>query len=221
MEPPVIEFVGIVVIECSRCKKQKFVVNSENIKNGFKVSCQCGWNHIWEPGLETILNLKERKQWGRGRIPEVPIPNIPTHYDPHGWVSHIGDRRTAAEVVRDNRARIKEINNENREIRRENKQYDQQDAKERKSIEQYCQAMPLETYKSLIADWILNGKKPKVDKQHKSIVSFDDNSKVISDTINALLALGFSEAEAKKKANIAVKDGFKTEEEIIRKILGM
>ena len=83
-----------------------------------------------------------------------------------------------------------------------------------------CYAMPVDDYKARLAEKIL-GKKPKVPTQHKGVISFDDNNVNVVVIVKTLQTLGFNEKEAMEKIDIAVKDGFFHEEEIIKYILSL
>ncbi len=73
----------------------------------------------------------------------------------------------------------------------------------------------------MIANFILTGMKPKVNKQHKNAVVFDDNDKKVRDCVDALCAIGYKENEAITKVNIALRDGFRMEDEILKAVIGM
>ena len=79
-------------------------------------------------------------------------------------------------------------------------------------------AMPLEEYKALLAEKIL-GKKPRVPTKSKNAVSFEDSGVNIAVIANALQGLGFKDKEIMAKIDVAVRDGFFQEDEIIRHIL--
>jgi len=80
------------------------------------------------------------------------------------------------------------------------------------------EALSLDEYKTLLVDLML-GKKPKVPTKSKTVVSFEESGIDVVSIVNTLRSLGFSEADAKAKINVAVKDGFKFEEEILRYIM--
>ena len=68
-------------------------------------------------------------------------------------------------------------------------------------------AVLLDDYKSKIANFILRGKQPKVMKENSGAAPTEDDNHKIRDAINALCSLGMSEAEARKKVEIAIRDG--------------
>jgi len=49
------EFTGIIVVKC-QCE-QRFVVNTENIKNGFRINCKCGKQSFVPRWSTTELNI--------------------------------------------------------------------------------------------------------------------------------------------------------------------
>ena len=80
------------------------------------------------------------------------------------------------------------------------------------------EALSLDEYKTLLVD-LMMGKKPKVPAKSKTVVSFEESGIDVVSIVNTLRSLGFSESDAKAKINVAVKDGFKFEEEILRYIM--
>ena len=88
-----------------------------------------------------------------------------------------------------------------------------------KGLGKESNAMPLEEYKVRLAEKFL-GKNPKVPTKHKSVVSFEDNGVNVATIAKTLESLGYSKNEIMGKIDVAVKDGFFHEEEIIKYILG-
>ena len=80
------------------------------------------------------------------------------------------------------------------------------------------EALSLDEYKTLLVD-LMMGKKPKVPAKSKKVVSFEESGVDVVSIVNTLRSLGFTEQQAKEKINVAVKDGFKFEEEILRYIM--
>jgi len=62
-------------------------------------------------------------------------------------------------------------------------------------------------------------RQPKTPPQHKTTASFEDGDVDVAAIIKALRTFGFSEKEVKDKMNIAIKDGFTDEEEIVKHIM--
>lgn len=83
------------------------------------------------------------------------------------------------------------------------------------------EAMPLEEYKRLLAGIIIEGKKPKVPPKHKSVIEININNAEYQNLYESLRQLGFSKEEAISKVDIAIKEGFIHETEIIKYILSL
>lgn len=159
----VVEILGILVLECPHCQN-KFVVNTECVKQGFQWLCKCGRGGYYE--LNSQLEVTIRR-------------GIP--YD--------------------------SMYKENQKI------FD-------KSIVQR-NAMPLDEYKALLAEFVINGRKPKIKREYKNTVSFDTKEEDVANIIDALCGLGFSRQEATKRVNISLKEGLRMEEEIIKRALSL
>ena len=83
-----------------------------------------------------------------------------------------------------------------------------------------CNNAPtVEEYKSLLSKIIVDGKMPKVPARNKKVVAFNTNQEAIINTVDALMAMGWSYDDAKDKVSIAIGEGFYTETEIINHIL--
>ena len=80
--------------------------------------------------------------------------------------------------------------------------------------------MPIEEYKARLAEKIL-GKTPKVPAKSKNVVSFEDQGINTALIVDVLQGLGFKEKEIMSKIDVAVKDGFFQEDEIIKHILSL
>ena len=81
-------------------------------------------------------------------------------------------------------------------------------------------AMTLEEYKARLAEKIL-GKKPKVPAKSKNVISFEDSGVNAALIVEVLQGLGYKEKEIMAKIDVAVKDGFFQEDEIIKYILSL
>ena len=81
-------------------------------------------------------------------------------------------------------------------------------------------AMPIEEYKALLAEKIL-GKKPKVPAKSKNAVSFEDHGINVALIVETLQSLGYKEKEIMSKVDVAVRDGFFQEDEIVRYIFSL
>ena len=81
------------------------------------------------------------------------------------------------------------------------------------------EAMPLEEYKALLSKIIIDGKAPKVPARSKKVVAFNTNQEAIINTVDALMAQGWSYDDAKEKVSIAISEGFYTDNELINHIL--
>ena len=86
---------------------------------------------------------------------------------------------------------------------------------------EYPNAMPLEDYKKAIVDFIVNGKKFKPKKNQAVPPILDTDEEQINNTIEALIRLGYQRADAISKVQIALKEGLRMEEEILRYILSL
>ena len=82
-------------------------------------------------------------------------------------------------------------------------------------------AMPLDEYKRCLADFVMTGKKPKVNKVHSQVVNFDTNEQQYQSLYETLRQLGYSKNEAATKLDITLKEGLRMETEIIKYILGL
>ena len=80
------------------------------------------------------------------------------------------------------------------------------------------ETLPIDEYKTLLVDMMM-GKKPKIPAKSKKAVSLEDSGVDVVSIVNTLRGLGFSEKDAMSKINVAIKDGFKFEEEIITYIM--
>ena len=89
----------------------------------------------------------------------------------------------------------------------------------KKSLETNNRAMPIAEYKALLATIIVDGKRPRIPAKNKNVVSFNTNQDGILDTVDALVSMGYNRADAKSKVDIAVSEGFYTEQEIIQRVL--
>jgi hypothetical protein len=78
--------------------------------------------------------------------------------------------------------------------------------------------LPIDEYKTLLVDMMM-GKKPKIPAKSKKAVTLEDSGVDVISIVNTLRGLGFTEKEAMGKINVAIKDGFKFEEEIITYIM--
>jgi hypothetical protein len=82
------------------------------------------------------------------------------------------------------------------------------------------QAVPLAVYKSMLSDWILNGKSPKIPKQHKKVVRFPEfNEEQLQNTVDTLISIGFGRTDALARVEIALEQGFRHENDILRAIM--
>lgn len=82
-------------------------------------------------------------------------------------------------------------------------------------------AVPLEEYKRTLADFIITGKKPKVNKAHSQVVNFDTDEQQYQNLYETLRQLGIPKEEAFAKIDVALKEGLRMETEIIKYILSM
>jgi len=82
------------------------------------------------------------------------------------------------------------------------------------------QAVPLEVYKTMLADWVLNGKVKKIPAKHKNAIRFPEvGAEQLQNTVEALVSLGFDRKTAVSKVDIALEQGLRHEHEIIQSIL--
>ena len=83
------------------------------------------------------------------------------------------------------------------------------------------EAMPIAEYKKLLADFIITGKKPKIQRKHSKVVSFDTDESQYQSLYESLRQLGFKKDEAFAKIDVALKEGLRMETEIIKYILSL
>jgi len=157
------EIIGILVFKCNKCGS-KYVTNTEAIKEGIALRCQCGY-------------LFHVPRWSKLNV------NLEIY---HQSTNKYACKETIKEYN-------KPLNNN--------------------------EPMPITEYKAMLAKIILEGKKPKVPAKHKKVVSFNTNQQAIIDSVDALVAFGCKRQEAIAQVDIAVSEGFYTEEEIIKKVL--
>jgi len=81
--------------------------------------------------------------------------------------------------------------------------------------------MPLEEYKMMLASVILEGKKPRVPVKHKNTINFSSNAVDYQNLYVTLMQLGYKKQEAMSKVDIAVREGFLNDQEIIKYILSL
>ena len=84
-----------------------------------------------------------------------------------------------------------------------------------------CNAMPIAEYKKLLADFIINGRKPKIPKEHSKVVSIHTDETQYQNLYETLRQLGYSKDEAFAKIDVALKEGLRMETEIIKYILSL
>jgi hypothetical protein len=81
-------------------------------------------------------------------------------------------------------------------------------------------AVPLAVYKSMLADWVINGKKPRVPAKHKKVIQFPElNEEQLQSTVDTLVSLGFKRADALARVEIALEQGFRHENDILKAIM--
>ena len=80
-------------------------------------------------------------------------------------------------------------------------------------------AMTIEEYKRLLADYIISGKVQKYDKKHKGVVSLENDEPQILAAYEALRAMNYKKDQAIEAIDIAVKNGYRYEQDIIKYIL--
>jgi adenylate cyclase class IV len=73
----------------------------------------------------------------------------------------------------------------------------------------------------MLAGIIIEGKKPRVPAKHKNVVEFNINNADYQNLYESLRQLGFPKEEAISKVDIAIKEGFIHETEIIKYILSL
>lgn len=78
--------------------------------------------------------------------------------------------------------------------------------------------MPLEEYKALLAKYIVDGKKPKVPSKYKKVVTISYRDEALN-TMEALLALGYTREEIIPKLDMALAEGLLMEDELVKRIL--
>ena len=235
---PILEFIGIIATECQNCDRafvtcgEKFIINSEVVKKGF---CLKYWEeeHEYEgddgemcvetewccyktipPGSEAVLTIKERQMWGTCQQPEMRVPDKmpkPNTYSQQYYHHQYRENEGARERAKEHNAYVRQMN----------KEYDREDAKERKEVETYRNAMPLAEYKALLADFILTGEKPRIKRANTGVVSFDTDKKKIRDMVNAQCSLGMKEADVRKKIEIPLREGFYIEEDLLKAVMNM
>ena len=151
----IVEFIGILVVQCQGCN-ERFVVDSQAVKEGFQIQCPCG---------------QAAGNWiNNGSQLDITIRS-----NPYGSGAGLGRNNNA---------------------------------------------MPLAEYKARLAEKFL-GKLPKVSAKHKNVVSFEESSVDVATIASTLEALGYSKKEIMEKIDVAVKDGFFHEDEIIKYILSL
>ena len=226
---PIFEFIGIIVIE-DAINEERFVINSETVKRGFCIECceevyedgeicsesfheYCYFGTI-PPGSEAVLTIKERQMWGTCQQPEMRVPDKmpkPNTYSQQYYHHQYRENEGARERAKEHNAYVRQMN----------KEYDREDAKERKEVETYRNAMPLAEYKALLADFILTGEKPRIKRANTGVVSFDTDKKKIRDMVNAQCSLGMKEADVRKKIEIPLREGFYIEEDLLKAVMNM
>jgi hypothetical protein len=98
---------------------------------------------------------------------------------------------------------------------------DKETLREYKFVVTHGQAMPLEEYKRLLADFIITGRKPKIKKEHSQVVNLDTNEQQYKSLFETLRLLGYSKEETFGKIDVALKEGLRMETEIIKYILSL
>ena len=208
-----LEFIGVVLLLCPRCS-QKHVTNTESLQSGVQMVCACGYRKTYHYGSKVTLSIQETVWWGTRQRPEGPVPEKmqrplsgaqPWYYD--SYDRNERERKSALEW--------------NAHIRADNKEFTREDAQSEKQVRTLANAVPLDEYKTMLSGLIVTGYKPRVARRNCNTISFNDKSEEIRNNVEALIHLGYKEADALKKVNVEVEQGFFSEEAITKKILSM
>ena len=210
-----LEYVGIIILRCPRCSCQ-FVINSETVSTGFNVECSCGFRKMVESGSKATLTLQENKVIGTCQQPEVRVPDkmAKPHFGRN--VTHYG----YADQYDQNEAERERAKEHNAYVRQMNKEYDREDAQAAKAIKTLANAMPMQEYKAQLSSFVIEGKKPRVNKRNSAAISWPNDAEVRS-IVEGLCSMGFKLADAKQKVNIALNSGIFMHDEIVKAVLAM